>query len=150
MPNRNDARKKRVLEEIKKTTYCRLAPSPISKVGVFAIRDIPENINPFVHEHEDDWLEFDMEELKDLSPAVMKMVEDFCVIEDDGSVRIPASGFQNMGMSFYVNHSKDSNLITSDDGYTFVTKRKIKTGEELLIDYTHYATKAGLSDVEVE
>jgi len=37
--------KKDILERIN-NTYCRLKASSIQGIGVFAIRDIPENINP--------------------------------------------------------------------------------------------------------
>jgi hypothetical protein len=35
-----------ILERIK-NTYCKLKASSIQGAGVFALRDIPENINPF-------------------------------------------------------------------------------------------------------
>ena len=37
----------KLLKNIKNKTYCRIKPSKISGIGVFAIKDIPINTNPF-------------------------------------------------------------------------------------------------------
>ena len=39
--------KQTILEHLKNNIYCRLKPSKIHGVGVFAIRNIPKNTNPF-------------------------------------------------------------------------------------------------------
>jgi len=49
--------KKEVILKKLENTYCRLQPSMISGVGVFAIRDIPQGINPFQGAQEPEWIE---------------------------------------------------------------------------------------------
>jgi SET domain-containing protein len=117
-----------------------LQPSPLSGVGVFAIREIPPGVNPFVGMHDEEWLTFTMDELDDLHPEIKKMIDDFFVIETDGTVRIPASGLNGMDTSFYVNNSDHPNLETND-GFLFTTMRSIKPGEELTVAYSSYDEK---------
>ena len=38
---------KKLLNNLKNDIYCRIKPSKKPGVGLFAIRDIPENTNPF-------------------------------------------------------------------------------------------------------
>lgn len=120
-----------------KNTYTRLRPSPIGGVGVFAVRDIPAGINPFPGSESTEWHRFTINELKDLDLAVMKMVEDFFVLNDD-EVYIPDSALNGINISFFVNNSDSPNLKTTDDGYTFKTARHIKAGEELVVAYETY------------
>lgn len=130
-------RKQKTLDYLK-NTYARLLPSKISGVGVFAIRDIPKDVKVFWGQANPAWYTFHVDDLKGLDPAIWKMIDDFFVIEKDKTLTIPATGFNGMDMSFYVNHSKKPNLKTTDDGFTFVSNRAIKKGEELTIDYSTY------------
>lgn len=132
--------KKKEIINILKNTYCRLSNSKIEGVGVFAIKDIPKGICPFPVMNNCEWYGFNLTELKDLNQETMKMIDDYFVIEKNGTVRIPESVF-NMDFSFFVNHSKNANLETIDNGFTFVAKRDIKKGEELLVDYGEYDEK---------
>ncbi len=132
--------KKEVLKRLKET-FCRLAPSKISGVGVFAIRDIPKGANPFKRERNQKWEKFKLSELKNLDKNILKMIDDFYVIEKDNTVMIPEYALNGMGISFFLNHSKKTNMITKDEGYTFLTKRKIKKGEELTVAYETYDYK---------
>ena len=68
------ARKKEVLNCLK-NTYCRLKPSKIEGVGVFAVRDIPKNINPFEGIKNQRWYEFKLSELKGLDKEILKSFE---------------------------------------------------------------------------
>ncbi len=54
---------------------------------------------------------------------------------------IPEYGLNGMDISFFLNHSKKPNIITTDEGNTFLTRRKIKKGEELTIGYNTYDYK---------
>ena len=121
-------------------TYCRLRASTLEGVGVFAIREIPPGINPFEGMHDEEWLTFTMDELNDLHPEIKKMIDDFFVIEKDGTVRIPASGLNGMDTSFYVNNSDHPNLETKE-GFLFMTTRTIQPGEELTVAYSTYDEK---------
>ncbi len=134
------ATKKEVLNCLK-NTYCRLKPSKIEGVGVFAVRDIPKNVNPFKGVQNQRWYEFKLSELKSLDKELLKMIDNFFVIEKNKTVYIPRLGLNTMDMSFYVNNSKTPNIKTIDDGLTFVTLRKIEKGEEVVVSYATYDDK---------
>jgi len=135
--NREKTKVLHLLENI----YCRLKPSRISGVGVFAIRDIPKGKKLFLGQIDEEWYKFKIKELKNLNKEVLKMIDDFFVIEQDGSVKIPKSGFNGMDMSFYINNSKNPNAKTIDNGFTFISSRKIKKGEEITVAYSDYDYK---------
>lgn len=124
-------KKEFILKKLK-NTYCRLQPSMISGVGVFAIRDIPQGINPFQGAQEPEWIEFSVEELKNLDKEIKKMIDDFYVIEKDGSVYIPECALDNMDVSFYVNHSTNPNLkkIDASGNYSIIESSIKKFGFE--------------------
>ncbi|MDP3901658.1 MAG: SET domain-containing protein [bacterium] len=126
---------------ILKNTYCRLRPSKISGVGVFAIRDIPPETNLFRGQNNERWQTFKMSELEILDKDVLKMIDDFFVIEKDGTVRIPKSGLNGVDVSFYVNHSEKPNAKTIDGGFSFKSLRKINKGEEITASYAAYDYK---------
>ena len=136
MPNK----KKEILKRLK-NTYCRLRPSAINGVGVFAIRDIPKNINPFEGIRNRRWYKFDISQLKRLNKEILKMIDDFYVIEEDKTVWIPEHALNDIDISFFVNNSESPNLKTIDGGFTFITLKKIKKGEELTIAYETYDYK---------
>jgi len=131
--------KKDILERIK-NTYCKLKASSIQGVGVFAIRDIPENINPFFGIPDQKWLRFSMDDLGEIDKNIMEMIDDYFVIEKDETINIPEYGLNGMDMSFFVNHSDTPNLVTHEGRY-FLTARKIKKGEELTVGYDAYDHK---------
>ena len=133
--------KKEKTIEMLKNTYCRLNPSKISGVGVFAIRNIPAKTELFKGQINQSWQRLKMEELTGLNQEILKMIDDFFVIEKNATVSIPESGLNGMDMSFYVNHSENPNAKTIDDGFTFVSLRKIKKGEEITVSYSDYDYK---------
>ena len=75
--------KKDLINDLVSNIYCRLAPSTIDKVGVFAIRYIPRGVNPFVglrNIDNEDWIDVPEEEIfsnPTISDSVKKMVTDF-------------------------------------------------------------------------
>ena len=139
-------KKVKILKRLK-NTYCRLRPSTIEGVGVFAIRDIPKNINPFQGVKNQRWYKFDIAQLKKLNKEILKMVDDFYVIEKNKTVLIPEYALNGMDISFLVNNSESPNLKTIDGGFTFITLRKIKKGEELTAAYGTYAYNSGVYTV---
>lgn len=136
--------KEEILKNLEKT-YCRLKKSKLSGVGVFAVRDIPYGVNPFREKRKQSWIKFNMFELEGLDNEVLKMIGDFFVIEKDMTVYIPKSGLNGIDISFFVNNSKKPNLKVIGDGVleeiSFITKRKIKKGEELTVSYATYDEK---------
>lgn len=127
---------KTLLKEIKSNTYCRLQPSTIEGVGVFAIKKIPKNTNPFkgcimfghmlVPEHDID----------KLPKAISTYIKDMCVMEN-GHYTVPKVGLNALDVSFYINHSVTPNMSTNDGGF-FYAIRDIAEGEELTVDYRTY------------
>ncbi len=132
--------KEALLDRLHKT-YCRLRPSAIEGVGVFAIRDIPKGVNPFEGTRKARWHKFHVSEFEGLDPEVLKMIDDFVVIEKDHSVYIPDCGLNGLDPSFFLNNSGTPNMATIDGGATFVALRDITKGEELSVAYETYDHK---------
>jgi len=135
-----DKIRKQILQKLK-NTYCRIKPSPVEGVGVFAIRDIPKGINPFQGIQKQKWFEFDMKDIRIEDPEIKKMMDDFFVIEENKKVFVPENALNGMDISFFVNHSENPNIETVDGGFTFKTLRKINKGEELIVSYATYDDK---------
>lgn len=117
-------------------TYCRLKPSRYG-VGVFAIRDIPKNINPFQNCREARWLKFSEKELNLLPDEIVNAVREFYG-SNKGYIYIPYHGLNGNDISFYLNHSVKPNVIADQNDHNFITLRKIRKGKELFIDYRFY------------
>jgi len=137
-------KKQEILNNLK-NTCCKLKPSKIEGVGVFAIKDIPKGKNPFPGIKNGKWHKFQMKDLKKLDKEVLKLVDDFFVIEEDGEVYIPETGLNGIDISFFLNNSKNPNLKIIEDGKTealnFKTIKSIKKGEELTVSYATYDDK---------
>ncbi len=119
--------------------YCRLGITTHG-VGVVAIRDIPAGTDVF--RHADPFgsaLRITKAELDscDAPPEAKRMVQDFCVMQD-GVYTVPDYGMDAITKLYYVNHSADPNLATTDGGESFVTTRPVKQGEELTVNYDTY------------
>ncbi|MCR4326742.1 MAG: SET domain-containing protein [Candidatus Roizmanbacteria bacterium] len=132
--NKNKERMLRNLQH----TYCRIQPSAIHGVGVFAMRDIAVGISVFDGASTSSGETLAREEIKTLPREVQQFLYDFLVSDEDGNVEVPPNGVVGLDMSFYLNHSDTPNLETHDHGETFVAKRAIKNGEELTVDYTTF------------
>lgn len=125
--------------------YCRISPSKIHGVGVFAIRDIPKGINPFRLTN-DKCMDYNSKiitqnDMKLISPEVRKMIQDYIVPNNNNEYELPYNGLNSLDISFYMNHSVNNNIDSYADKcdyYKFITNRKINKGEELLINYNHY------------
>lgn len=124
--------KEELFNSFRNNIYCRIKPSPIHGVGVFAIRDIPKGIDPFIGAPEEEYVGFTPEEIEGLDLAVIRMVKDFCFFKD-GQYWCSPHGFNNLDIVYFINHSDDPNLETV--GEHFFTNRVIKKGEELTDNY---------------
>jgi len=128
----------KLIENANNNVYCRLQCSKTHGIGVFAIRDISMNTNPFklsANGCEGIYAIDDNPSLieKINHPEVKKMVKDF------GG--FPKKGFNSMTISWYMNHSDKPNMNIATslcDKLVFSTNKLIKKGEELLINYNHY------------
>ena len=130
-----------ILRNLKKT-YCRLQPSTISGIGVFAVRDIPASTDPFPVIRKEKWALISSSKLKGLDKQVLRMIEDFHVRENAGSIWISDAALNGVNISFFVNHSNRPNLRHTPSA-DFLTMRKIKKGEELTAAYETYDHKWG-------
>lgn len=119
--------------------YCRLGTTPHG-VGVVAVRLIPEGTDPFKNcDPFGDVVEIPESELEayDAPQEAKQLVRDFCALQG-GVYFVPSYGIDAIDKSYYLNHSSDPNLITHDQGETFVALRDIKAGEELTANYDQY------------
>ena len=127
---------KRQLIKALDRVYCRIQPSEHG-VGVFAIRDIPANTNPFIGCYSGSFTPITPEELKKVSEEVQKLVVDFSPLQE-GKYYLPRCGIARIDISFYVNHSKTPNCREEGEGIDFITTKEVKAGEELTVDYDTY------------
>jgi len=132
--------KKKLINKLK-NTYCRIGVSKIHGVGVIAIRNIPKDTNPFFGIKKQKWIQVSKKELKGIPKEVLRMVSDFMVTLPNKSLLVNENGMNGMDISFFLNDSKNPNVITLDDGETFFTTRLIKKGEELTSKYETYDWK---------
>ncbi|EKD43982.1 MAG: hypothetical protein ACD_72C00047G0001 [uncultured bacterium] len=134
-----------VLNQLKNDIYCRLKPSEHGGVGIFAIRDIPAGINPFVGTVVPNHYMFTVKELEVLHPNVKRLVQDMFVFKD-GVYHVPDNGMAQVDIAYYVNHCDRPNLRVVNNGLTFETIREVKDGEELCADYASYNDKEDVFD----
>ncbi len=109
-------------------------------VGVIAIRLIPKGTDPLKNaDPEGDVLKIPKAELDAYdAPEVAKdLVRDFCALQD-GVYFVPNYGIDALTKNYYLNHSKEPNMITLDKGETFIAARDILPGEELTANYDTY------------
>jgi len=119
-----------------KNVYCRIKPSKINGVGVFAIKNIPKNINPFQKLTKSKWLKLNINLMKKIDKNVLNMIKGFFAIKKDGTFWAPKGGLNDINISFFMNNSNNPNVnILGDE---FKTYRIIKKGEELTINYLDF------------
>lgn len=129
--------KQKVLENLN-NTYCRLKRSKLEGIGVFAIRDIPENTDPFLGVKKQKWQKVNAEKIKPLDKNIQKMVSDFFGLNDKNEFLIPECGLNCIDISFFMNTSKKPNIKTIDYGTNFITTKAIKKSTELTVSYETY------------
>lgn len=127
---------KLIIKRLEKV-YCKLAPSPIHGVGVFAIRDIPKDLNPFSDSFmAQESIIVSKEKISHLGEDVISLLHDYH--PTSGKNKQIVSNFPNQLIwSNYINYVDDTNpepnieLLTNGE---WITLRPIKKGEELIED----------------
>ena len=125
--------KKKLFEHLSQEVYCHLGVSPVHGIGVFAMRNIPKDVNPMRSLLKFDEIAYTHKEIKALPRGVRKEIDMFCYYDDD-HVFVPQIGLNAMNMAVYLNHSKTPNLKMRKDG-VLIALRDIQQDEELLMDY---------------
>jgi SET domain-containing protein len=117
--------------------YCRLKPSKYG-IGVFAIRKIPKGTNPFIGCFDGEFIEIEKDIIDSLQDKEVKQyIIDLAPLQDE-KFFVPSCGLQRVDLSFFLNHSKEPNMIEEGEGVDFIAARDIEIGEELTVDYTTY------------
>jgi len=127
-------------------TFVRIMPSKVHGVGVVAIKDIPVGINPFEHSGNkcgiNKMTQIHKDKLDGVDKNVIKMLDDFLGLDEDGYYDIPSGGLNSLDVSFYMNYSNKPNITIVKDKNckfaTFKSNKIIKKGEELFINYDKY------------
>uniref|UniRef100_A0A7S1QX99 SET domain-containing protein n=1 Tax=Alexandrium catenella TaxID=2925 RepID=A0A7S1QX99_ALECA len=155
-PTEEDRR--RVLKHLRNEAYVQLGPSKVAGVGVFALRAIPAGVDPFpiCNQHlatKEQFAVCSASDLRGVPEAVMEQVRSFFAPlteedgwepqrSDDGQLLygVLATGMNSLNLSWYLNHSENPNIAFQDaeeeGSYnSFVTRRRIEAGEELLANY---------------
>lgn len=131
---------KKLIKDLEENVYCRLQPSNVHGIGIFAIRDIPKGKNLFKT-----FLEYE------LTPVPISMIAENAKIDKavkefandvfpahNGKLYMYRKGLNAIDIGFFLNHSKKSNVVMDDASLCFAA-RDIKKGEELLADYEGYS-----------
>jgi len=139
-------RKEKLIENLKNQILCKVGPSVIHGVGVFAIRDIPKGaelfkVSNFSPTDRDDIIDLFEEDLTSLGDEVVAVVKSNFVKSHRGTYSFPEGGPNNLYWGYFINHSSMPNLSFKTDekdkrGFVkFVANRDIENGEELTEDY---------------
>jgi hypothetical protein len=108
-------------------------------VGLFAIRDIPKDTKLFVGDA-GNTVRISVSDVDKIADAeIRQMYTDFCPLV--GNYFVAPSDFNQMSMSWYLNHSDEPNVTVVAE-LQFVTLRFVSLGEELTTDYTTYSDHA--------
>ena len=134
-----------LIKNLENDIYCKIMTSKIHGVGVFAIKDIPKNRNPFKISgnicSNVKSVKINKNDLKNVPNQIISLLDDFIGLDDE-SYYIPKYGLNSLDISFYMNHSKKNNIdileIDECEFTIFKTNKFIKKGEELLINYDKF------------
>lgn len=123
-----------MIEHLKTGVACRIKPSPLHGVGVFAIRDIPKGAELFIIQRE--VATIPKADVDALPAGVADLVKDFGC-EVSGDVHLYRMDLNRPSLALFINHSEQPNCEFVSDGVEDWTEtlRDIKSGEELFRDY---------------
>src|SRR5579875_3502250 len=101
--------------EILGDCYCRLQPSPIAGIGVFAIRTIPRGTDPFrlpARYAKPGYMRLTEPELVSLPPGLAALIHTLFLPDERGALHIPTCGTNLVYLNHYLNHSPCPNMRT--------------------------------------
>lgn len=126
----NELHEKLILKRLNKV-YCKLGPSSIHGVGVFAIRDIPIGINPF----KDSYMaqEGIMISKNKIPPEYKDLLEAYHPSDKNNNDRFISNFPNELMWTNYINYSETPNIELMTNG-EWRTLRYIQTNEELVED----------------
>lgn len=145
-----------MLRHLQENVYCRLAPSSVHGIGVVAMRDIPQGVDPFrrfndANDAVSARVTNDEMQRARVPEPVKGLIHEFFFAENDHCDRknkkariYPITDPNAMNISFYCNHSsKNANVFMGECANHancsfdhIYTLRPIKAGEELFLDYS--------------
>jgi len=77
MNKTKDSLKEKLILKRLEQVYCRLAPSPIHGIGIFAIKDIPKGTNPFNNSFmAQEAIVINKNKIKDFGPEILTLLHD--------------------------------------------------------------------------
>ena len=126
MPTNSTYTDDETIQQLNNEVYCKLAPSTLHGIGVFAIRTIPKD-TPINFTTQTNIQLHSFHQLNKLRPEIKKIIQQ----SHQSSTNFTHPN-KNQSYISFMNHAKSPNTT----GYT--TLRKIKKGEELTEDYTSF------------
>jgi SET domain-containing protein len=123
-----------LIAEAHNDVYCKLAPSPIHGVGVFALKDIPPNTIVFRLDIE--WVKIPISFLNRVNSEIAALYKQFLRQDiESETIYVPQTGFSSIGINFYLNHSTTPNCKYDIESNFIISKDQIYSGQELTYDY---------------
>lgn len=129
--SKNNLKTKLILGRLNRV-YCRLKPSPIHGVGIFAIKPIPKGTNPFKDSYQAQ--NAILINKRKIPEQYTDLLQDYHPTDDNNQV---LSDYPNQiiwtNYLNYVNEGMEPNIQLMENG-EWLTLRDISEGEELLED----------------
>ena len=128
--------KNTIINNLNTNVFFKIKKSNIEGVGLFAIKDIPQNtsiiktVSPIIGQH------YTIEELEHLDTEIIELCQKYFEPKEQGKIFVP----QDPSVislyflpNYFLNHSKKSN-VRNENG-NIITTQNIKKGEEIKINY---------------
>ena len=143
--------KRHLFESLKTKLFCRVKPSNIEGVGVFAIKNIPKGTKLFETYfsntdeglYSEKWYCYTTGEIDELEDGVKKLIYDYCE-NTEGEIAISSNMPRDIdgGCIYLLNHSCFPNVKFTYPEGLYYTTRDIDKGEELCFNYRKDFKKA--------